>query len=506
MILKKPYGFLIRHFKLIHLFLTALYIYLLIKVNSLLNYYGNYLGGTANRLNAINLTTKYYLIAIILSIALCTIIYALMRYKNKPKLLYFILMIVYILVALVINISYDGLNQIYIYNSLDLKTARLYRDILRITTLVQYVSIGFTLVRGLGFDIKKFNFKEDLVDLGLELDDEEEVEVTLGSNEGLFRRIRKKIREYTYYYKENKLILLTIIISIGVIIFFSVILDTKVINKVYGENEIAKTDSFNLGVVDSYITSKSATNKILTAEDETYVIVKMYVAPYTKGSRLNTGYLVLEVGKNKYKLEEKNNNNFKDIGNIYTNQSLITASTYLFTFKIPSKDINKKMRLIYLERTKIKLSPENLDSNTKTIEKKLEQRLNLNDSILSNGSINIDSIEIKDTFTYDFTYQVEGKSYTSKLNIKSISNTLLNLKLNATLPNKMTTYELLENYAKIKYTIDDKEYTSSLMNNKTPGIYTEGLFLEVDKDIEKASKIWIELTIRNIKYIYTIKQ
>ena len=505
MILRRPYGFLIKHFKLIHLFITGLYIYLLVKVNSILNYYNDYLGGTANRLNAIKLTNKLYLIAVILSIVLCIIIYALMRYKKKPKLLYFILIILYILISLVINISYSGLNQIYVFNSLELKTARLYRDILRITTIFQYISIAFTLVRGLGFDIKKFNFKEDYADLGIELEDDEEVELSLGTNEGIFRRIRKKIREYTYYYKENKLILVAIIGVIALVILVTVILNVKVINKVYSENEVVPTDSFNFDVTSTYITSRSATNTILTDENETYVIVKMNITPYTRGSRINTGYIVLEVGKNKYTLVEKNSNNFSDIGNLYINQSLISGSTYIFPFKIPKNKINDKMRLIYLERTKINLNPTYLDQEERTKEYKLKEELNFKDSIISNGYINIKSIDIKDSFTYDFTYQIEDKSYTSKLNIKSISNTLLNLKLTSSLPDKITLYELLEKYGKIKYKVESKEYTSNLMNNKTPGIYTEGLFLEVDKEVEKASKIWIEITIRNMKYIYNLK-
>ena len=298
---------------------------------------------------------------------------------------------------------------------------------------------------------------------------------------------------------------MAIIGVIALVILVTVILNVKVINKVYSENEVVPTDSFNFDVTSTYITSRSATNTILTDENETYVIVKMNITPYTRGSRINTGYIVLEVGKNKYTLVEKNSNNFSDIGNLYINQSLISGSTYIFPFKIPKNKINDKMRLIYLERTKINLNPTYLDQEERTKEYKLKEELNFKDSIISNGYINIKSIDIKDSFTYDFTYQIEDKSYTSKLNIKSISNTLLNLKLTSSLPDKITLYELLEKYGKIKYKVESKEYTSNLMNNKTPGIYTEGLFLEVDKEVEKASKIWIEITIRNMKYIYNLK-
>ena len=505
MILRKPYGFLIKNFKIIHLFLTGLYIYLLIKVNTILKYYNGYIAKTENRLNAIKLTTKYYLIAIILSIIICAIIYALMRYKKKPKLLYFILIILYVLIALVIKISYDGLQHIYIYNTLDGKTLRLYRDILRITTLFQYISIAFTLIRGLGFDIKKFNFKEDIADLDLNIDDEEEVELTLGSNEGLFRRIRKKIREYTYYYKENKLILLIITIAIIVIVAISSLLNTKVINKVYNEKETLRTDAFDFVVTNSYITNKNYKNIIISDNDNTYVIVKMYISPHEKGNVLNTGNIILKVDNNKYTIEEKNNDNFKDLGTIYLSQKILDSKEYIFVFNIPKVDNNKKMQLIYSEKNKINLFPKDIDNTSKETNLKLKEPLNLEETILGYGTISINSIEIKNTFTNDFEYEVNNKKYKSKLTIKSNSNTILNLKLTATLPNKFTIYELLNTYGKIKYKINNEEYTSSLMNDKTPGNYTEGLFLEVDKNIENATNIWIEIKIRNKAYIYTLK-
>ena len=44
-----------------------------------------------------------------------------------------------------------------------------------------------------------------------------------------------------------------------------------------------------------------------------------------------------------------------------------------------------------------------------------------------------------------------------------------------------------------------------MLTNKTPGSYTEGLYLEIDKELANASNIWLELTIRNKKYIYNLK-
>ena len=237
MILRKPYAFLIKHFKLIHLILTGLYIFLVAKVSSLLNYYNNLIAGTEGKLKAITYVTNYYLIAIILSIIICLIVFWLMHYKKKPKLLYLILIVFYIIVEIIINISYSGLETIYI-SSLDAKTTRLYRDLLEIIIIFQYISIAFTLVRGLGFDIKKFNFKEDISELELDITDDEEVELTLGNTNGLQRKARRQFRELKYYYKENKIFINVIIILAIIFLASTITINKEVINKVYKEKEI----------------------------------------------------------------------------------------------------------------------------------------------------------------------------------------------------------------------------------------------------------------------------
>lgn len=505
MILKKPYAFLIKHFKLIHLILTGLYIYLLIKVNSLLNYFNGYISGTENRLNAIKLVTNYYVIAIILSIIICLIIFALMRYKKKPKLLYFILIILYILIAIIINYTYKGLNEIYIYNTLEAKMVRLYRDILRITTIFQYISIAFTLIRGLGFDIKKFNFKEDIADLGLDIDDDEEIELTLGSNEGILRKVRKKIREYIYYYKENKLYLVVLASIITIIALSSITIDQKIINKTYNQNENVETDAYTFNVTNTYLTNISYNNKIVSGTNDSYVIVKINIYPHTKGSIINTGNILLQIGKNKYTPELKNTNNFKDLGTLYTNQKILNAKSYIFIFNILKKDINNKMLLTYADKQKIKLSPKDIDTSEQDKEYNINDTLDLSNTVLERGYITINSIDIKNNFTYDFTYEVNKKTYNSKQFIKSTTNTIMNIKLTSDLPNSISLSELLNNYTKIKYKINEEEYITPIISNKTPGNYKEGLYLEVDKQIENATHIWLEITIRNKKNIYHLK-
>lgn len=504
MILRKPYAFLIKHFKLIHLILTGLYILLALKVNNLLKYYNNFIAGTESKLNAINYVTNYYLIAIIASIIICLIIYALMRYKKKPKLLYLILIALYLVVVVIINISYNGLNEIYI-SVLDIKTQRLNRDLLRIILIFQYISICFTLVRGLGFDIKKFNFKEDINELELDITDDEEVELTLGNTNGIERKARRSLRELTYYYKENKLFINVIIILIVVILASTITINREVINKVYNENEQVSTDNYNFSILNTYITNKSYSGQVITNTDTSFLIAKIAISSKIGESKLNTSNIILKANNNTYTINQKYYNNFIDLGTSYKGQSITSTKTYLFIFNISNEDINKKMQIIYAGDKKINIKPINIDEVNKTENYKLTQSIDLSTTPLGVGNLTINSYEINNKFEYLYNYEVNGKTYTSKINITSPNKTIINLKLNYQIPEVFTIYEFISNYGKIKYKVNDQEYTVAMLTNKTPGSYTEGLYLEIDKELANASNIWLELTIRNKKYIYNLK-
>ncbi len=504
MILRKPYAFLIKYFKIIHLILTVIYIYLAIKVNSLLKYYNEFIKGTESKLNAIKHVNSFYLIAIIASIIICITIYALMRYKKKPKLLYVILISIYIVVAFIINISYGGLQTIYM-STLSAKNLRLYRDILKIILMVQYITIFFTLIRGLGFDIKKFNFKEDLNELNIDVTDDEEVELTLGNTEGLKRKSRRQLRELKYYYKENKLFINAIIGIFLVISFFMVIINHEFINKEYNEGDQITTDKFNFVVLNSYITNKSYDGSIITSDDTLFLIVKITISSNVGKTELNTANMLLKTASGNYTINKRYSNYFKDIGVGYKDHVISSPKTYLFLYSIDKNDINKKMQLNYASDKKINLKPINLKESSKEISYKLGETIDLSKTILNSGYLTINKYDIKNTFAYNYEYELNNKKYTSKINIISQNKTLLYLDLSYQSNREISRYDFINNYGSIKYKINNIEYNATAPINKTPASEKNDLYLEVDKQIENASNIWLELNIRNQKIIYTLK-
>lgn len=484
--------------------MTGLYIFLAIKVNSILNYYNNFISGTASKLDARGYIDSYYVIVVIISIIICLIIYALMRYKKKPRLLYLILIGFSIIIAIMINYSYQGLDTIYI-SILDSKSLLLYRDLLRILVVFQYLSIFFVLVRGLGFDIKKFNFVEDLVDLGIDVSDEEEVELSLGNNQFIVRKFHRNMRELKYYYLENKNFILIIIVLILVVSVGAFTFKKEVVDKVYQQNEIFVTDNFRMLVVDSFITNKSFDNKEILKNNKSFVVVKVNLVSNGEKKEFNTGNLILKVGNESYASEIRYVAKFSDLGTPYRGEKIGGASSYLFIYQVENSNLEADMKLIYANDKTVKLNPVWLDNDSNVKEYKLGEVIDLSKTSLGSGSFKVNSFEFNEKFSYPYQYEIDGQLYTSQLTITSVNNIIMNLKIESTLYRELDNYSFLANYAKLKYIKDAVEYDIKYFDDKTPGNYREGLYIGVDKEIKDATNIWFEIKIRNKSYKYILK-
>lgn len=504
MVFRKPYGFLIKHFKLIHLILTGLYIYLAIKVNSILQYYQHFIVGTVSKLEAINYINSYYLIAVVLAIVICLVIYALMRYKKKPRALYLILIGFTLVVTFMIQYVYGGLNTIYM-SILDSKSLLLYRDLLRILVLFQYLAVAVVLVRGLGFDIKKFNFVQDLEDLGMDVSDEEEVELSLGNNQAVGRKVRRNLRELKYYYFENKAFILIIVGIVLLVGLTSWVVKREVVDKEYQQNEVFSTNDFKFQVLNSFVTNRAYDNQKIVYDDTSFVIVRMALSSNGEKRQLNTSNLVLEVNNNSYACEKRYASRFIDLGYAYQDEKIGSGSTYLFIYRVDNKDLEKTMKLVYASYKTVILSPVKLDNEAESKKYKLGNAIDLSKSSFGIGSFKISSFDIKDKFSYPYQYEIDGQLYTNELSISSVRNVILNLKIDSTYPKGMNNYLFLEQYGTLKYKKNDMEYISSAFSDKTPGNYKEGLYLAVDKGVAEATNVWLEIKIRNQVYKYILK-
>ena len=262
MILRRPYAFLIKHFRFIHLILFGLLTYITIKANNILPFFKEYINVNGNiEVISANYFSYLILISILLIIIFALIIYFLMRYKAKPKLLYIIIMISSIISLGLYIFLYINIRELEI-SSMSGREIRLLRDISRFNYWLLFITCIPIFFRGLGFDIKKFNFSKDIADLKLEEEDSGEVEVNVELNSDSIKRTGRKIgRELKYYYVENKFF---INIILGVVIIVLILLfpfNKYVINRNLNEGETLNSSYFDVVIKDSYISDRKRTSK-----------------------------------------------------------------------------------------------------------------------------------------------------------------------------------------------------------------------------------------------------
>lgn len=350
MILRKPYAFLIKHFKLIHLVITGILFYLVLKYRDVYVFLRKCVTDNAYKYNALEYIDYTIYIFILIAILLLGGIYFLLKYKDKPRRQYIFSIGVYIIISIVMLATYGYLRDI-VNNLIEQKTIRFYRDITFISILFQYYIIVVMLIRGLGFDIKKFNFGKDVQELNLTDEDGEEIEVNVGiDTTNIVRGIRKKKRELGYFYREYTKYILAIIFII------LIILGVKGYNyfnrefKVYNQGDTVGIHDF-IKITDSYYDKSDNGN---------YIIVKFDVYRNGVRQRFDVGKVSLYVNKKKYNADKNVCYKYDVVGNCYKKQYILEKEkSYILVYPVDKID-TKNSYIIYNEdydnNYKIKLS------------------------------------------------------------------------------------------------------------------------------------------------------
>jgi len=282
-----------------------------------------------------------------------------MRYKKKPKLFYIILIIVSVISIVLF---------IYLYNNIKMletsvvsgRQIRLLRDISRFNFWILFITCIPVIIRGLGFDIKKFNFSSDLQELKLEEKDSEEVEVNVELNSDNVKRTGRRIgREFKYYYFENKFIINIILCVIIFILIFMFPFNRFVVNRDLNEGEILGTNNFNIKINESYISNRNRISK-----NNSYVILKISVIGKINKYLLDMDKLVISSKNNDYIPSMKYYLYFNDIGKGYRDNILSTSNyeEYILVYNIKSEDSDEELSFRYIGKDrKIRLILEELE-------------------------------------------------------------------------------------------------------------------------------------------------
>ena len=490
MIVRKPFAFLIKHFKAIHLFLFGLLVYVCYKYNGIVSFLRNYISTGNGRYDAVNYINYTPIYVILGAILVMIIIYYLMKYKDKPKKLYLFSIIGYIAVIILFIFLFNYL-QTFSSSIIEQKTLRLYRDISLMGLIFQYIIIVIMLIRGLGFDIKKFNFSKDIQELNIDLTDNEEVELVMGfdTNKTKFK-IRRFFREFRYFIRENILFTGLSLIVIVVILWIIVANYTSK-NKVYKENEYFGVD-FNMLVNGSYLTKEDSSLKKLSVGSSSLLVVKFKISS-NHSDVLNPDNFILSIYGKTYSPNNKYCSSLKDIGKCYNKIKLTEQEKeYIFVYLVDDNVLNKKIYLKYdygyltnknNSIIKVRLTPDNIDDE-ETTTKRINDTLGFNNSVIGDYKLKIEEYNISDNYEINADITLTPSNY----------NTIIRLKVSEG-------NDLVDSYALLKYTISGTEYTSTMKKLYNDNDYS---YYEVN-NITYADNIKLVLNSRHNNYEYILK-
>ena len=491
MIVRKPFAFLIKHFKAIHLFLFGLLVYVCYKYNGIVSFLRNYISTGNGRYDAVNYINYTPIYVILGAIAIMLVIYYLMKHKDKPKKLYLFSIIGYIIVIVLFIFLFNYLRT-FSNSTIEQKTLRLYRDISLMGLIFQYIIIVIMVIRGLGFDIKKFNFSKDIQELNIDLTDNEEVELVMGidTNKTKFK-IRRFFREFRYFIKEN-ILFAGIAMIVIVIILWVVVANYTKRNKVYNENEYFGID-FNMQVNGSYLTKEDNSLKKLSVGNSSLLVVKFKISS-NYNDILNPDSFILSIYGKNYSPSNKYCSSLKDIGKCYNKIKLSEEEKeYIFVYLVDDSVLDKKIYLKYdygyltnknNSIIRVKLNPNNIDDE-ETTTKKIKETLDFNNSILGNYKLKIDEYNISDSFDIN-----------ADITLMPIEdNTIIRLKIS-------NGNDIVDSYSTLKYTISGEEYTSTMSKMYDDNGYS---YYEINSNVASADSIKLVLSSRHNNYEYIIK-
>jgi len=532
MVLKKPYAFLIKHFKLIHLLLCIPIAYLIVRTGSIANFLTTYVNANyyTNQTNLAGVYINYFMyLAVLLIILLTLAIYFLMRQKQKDTKFYMFLIVYYVFLLVVITFCHSILGSIE-EAAISAQSVRLYRDIAYIIYIPQFFFLGYSALRGIGFDIKKFNFDEDAKELEITDFDNEEFELEFGRDSYKYKRkIRRFIREFRYYVLENKftfgVLLSLIVIAIGTMLY----LNFGVYNKTYRETQNMTHNHLSVKVMDSVLTNLDVGGKEIDAG-------KYYLALSLKLKNTSKEYVSLdyenfqlEVAKRRISATLDRGSYFPDLGIAYTRDTKIAPgeeNVYVLTYEIDAAFIHQTIELKILDSLTyeigsvtpiyktVHLSYEKVFENKAARDIAFGKILELSSTRLSLTQLQIQDYQITKSYEYSYQNCTYGSCQTlkNKVSANDSNKNLLVLKRMFTIDNYTNYYRarkgsgsFVSDFLTIYYRIGASETTTNVIN-VTPKELEDTWVFEVPVRLEDADYIDILFTYRGFVYRMHLKE
>ena len=526
MIIKKPYAFIIRHFKAINLVIAGCLAFLSFNATNLQEQFVSlktskmYTYAGAEFL----ISNNIYLF-IVVGLILTGLVYYLLKEKKKPTRAYLSILAYFIGTALLILYLKKVCSNLVSGTVTD-STLSLARDA---SMMIRYVGFGLFVVvfiRGIGFNLGQFNFSKDIREMKIVEEDSAEFEVMIGQNNYKYMRgLRRFLRECKYYFLENlvyfEMLGALFLVACGIygLYYYKTYLDRA------KEEAIMTVDGFNYTINGSYITGEDY-NGNYVKDKSRFVVVNMTVTNLLMEDReLDLTKISIQNGKIEFFPTLNYNGKFYDLGVPYQDkQKLIsgepteitltfevpgTTNVRNWTLRIQESIDNNGLKVLVMYR-KFKITTKDIDSEDKDTTFTLGQDIKTNTVNHNMFKMNVQKYDFSDS--YEIKYALCSSKMICDLQRKIISSTrnstdtMLIMNLNYTMYDDAyftktftTLNEVFSNYVTVIYTVGTKEYQEKceLVTNDIVNNY---IFIKVSRRIKQAKDVKVKFDFRNQKY------
>lgn len=530
MIIRKPFAFLVQRFKLLHFIILMPCMYIAYMFWRLMGFFNNFVSN-GYVTNMADVTSTYYsffmIIALILIIIFLVLVAILFKRKNKFAFPYLLLAIFYA-TLFAYTMFLPGMLKGAELAELESSTSLIIRGITNILFYGNPISIVVLLLLTFGFDFRTAEFLDIKEEINLDEEDSEEVEINIkGEDYKVKRFFRRYIREIKYYIIENKNIFMVLGGILAAVILFFLVRFIISLNRIVRVDQTFSYSNFSLSFNSSVLSTLDyGGNKI--SDGKIFLANKVSVTNLTTGLlTLATDDFCLEINGECIYPKLDRSGKFIDLAKPYYAEKIggKASAEYVLVYELDESQAKSRYKIKILDSLtykkdevipkykEITLTPSFSDSVNVVGEYGLGQEVKLNNTPLLNTIINVKSIELGSKYRYSYEYCYKEECTTSLNGIPAgngkyfiVLDADFNLDENASYTKyRLGTNNFFDDFTKVEYSIGDNTYISDV-TDKTPKNSQDKIVLEVNSSVKDANKIKLLITIRDKRYVITLKE
>ncbi|MGN1371312.1 MAG: hypothetical protein ACI4XM_03455 [Candidatus Coprovivens sp.] len=434
MVIRNPYGFIVKHYKIINLLLLIPMIYLILNFNDLSNFFRDYVANGYSTKET-GFTETYITIlsttAITVMLIANILIYAILSTKKKVSLYNLVGAIYYVILLIASFFFSASLESIETY-TMDATFANFVRDVSSMCVIPSYLLIIWGFSKAIGFNVKTFRL-DNHSDLKISEEEDDDIEIKIGSDSNsLKRNITHLIRELRYYILENKFVFTCIAVVIFLIVGYTSYNYYQTYNKSFTINQAFSLENFSLSLKDSYITNRDYRGQLLS-NDIYYLAIKIGIHNKGQATSIDKSNFRIYVGDEVLYPSYDKSSRFIDIGKIYQGEEIKNdeSNDYVFVYKLSKEQLKstyemrilsgltQKNQKLLTKYKKISIRPENIIKTEKLGNKKLNEEIDLSKTTLGETKFTLKGLKVVQSYIYNY------ESCDNKNNCKKVQDVIL---------------------------------------------------------------------------------